>query len=778
MKMESSKFSTQRHVGELVWNMRLADLPRATNRVVLDRTYNGDPPFNDDLAEENHVEVNRNFLEGTGNLSDARTQWNSNFLKPGNIMTVQLDSGPIRKKSRWESIITKHLNRSLKRDLRMITQIRETGAGVLLHGIGPSHWSDRRSPIPKVIPISSLMIPSETDIDFSNLEYFAIFREMTPAQLYEKTHGPKRDPGWNMALVDREIKFIAEQVQKSPNASNYQFMPERIESLIKQDVGFWNSDAVPTIDYWDFYFREKEDGCGWYRRIFLDWSSGGREVTLANSTPSTSPNDGEWLYDSGKRKYADSWNEIIHCNFGDCSCVAPFKYHSVRSLGWMIWGIVDIGNRLQCKITEQAFSDLMWFFRTANQNDFNRIKKANFLHMGVIPSGIDWVKANERFAPNPQFIQLVMEKNRSQLQAHSSAFTRSSERSGLEKEKTATQVMAEVNSINTMVSGVMNMAYTYEGFKYREICRRFCIPNNPDKMVQKFRLACLSEGVPCEYLDVEKWDIEPERAMGFGNRTIQMAIVQYLNSIRQNLGPDAQRKVDHIGIQIMTDDVSMADDLAPVDTKNEISKSMRNAEDSTPRLMAGLPYEPTPDMIYEDYVIVWLRDMGLIIQQIQQSGNVGTQPQIMGLGNMVQHVQNFLQIMAGDPASRQKVRQYGDVLGQFTNLIKGFQQRLQQQLEQQAQNGAGGENPMAETQAKLQGQMMIDQAKAQNMRESHAERTAQRQTAFELEQQRKDREMNAKLRRDTITNVMETAADIRKKGIESINENQPTNENQ
>ena len=185
MKLNTSKFADQRHCEELVWQMRLADLPRGENRAILNRTYNGEPPFDAATAEENNVEVNRNFLEGAGTLTDARTQWNSNFLKPGDKFSVHLDSGPVHQKSEWGSIITRNINRNINRSLAMINNSRETGAGVLLHGIGPSNWDDRRSPVPKIIPISSLMIPSETDIDFENLEYFAIFREMTPAQLYE-----------------------------------------------------------------------------------------------------------------------------------------------------------------------------------------------------------------------------------------------------------------------------------------------------------------------------------------------------------------------------------------------------------------------------------------------------------------------------------------------------------------------------------------------------------------------------------------------------------------
>lgn len=769
-KDKNSKWESVGKTQEVVWRMRLADLPRSKNRDILNRTYNGEPPYDPQTAEENNIEVNRNFLEGTGNLTDARTQWNANFLKPGNVMTVALDCGPVHKKQEWSQIITKNLNRELKKSLGYITQARETGAGVLLHGIGPSYWSNRRSPIPKVMPISSLLIPSETDIDFENLEYFAIFREMTPAQLWEKTHGPKVDPGWNIPLVDREIYFIGQQVQKLINSTAFQFMPERITEIIKQDVGFWGSDAVPTVDYWDFYYREKDDGCGWYRKSFLDWESGGRDMVYDDKayapTGEKDPNGGQWLYDSGNRKYANSWSEIIHCNYGDCSCVAPFKYHSVRSLGWMIWGIVEINNRLQSKMTEQAFSDLMWFFRVASNNDFVRLKKANFLQMGVIPQGIEWIKGNERFSPNAQFLEMVLGQNRQLLSQHSSSFTRNAERTNMNTEKTATQVMAEVNSINTMVTGVMGLAKTYEGFKDREICRRYCIPNNPDPSVMRFRKACVSEGVPVEYLEVEKWDIDHEMAIGAGNRTVQMAIVQYLNSIRQNLGPEAQRKIDHIGIQIMTEDAAIAEDLAPTKGQDPISRSSHDAELTTERLMANLPLTPTPQMIYEDYVKVWLRDMGLIIKTIQAAGHMASAEQVMGLQNMATHISIFLQIMGQNQSEVPKVKEYSNLLGQLMNVVKGFAQRLAEQ--QQSANGNGANGIMAETAAKIQSDKIIAEAKAANLRESHADKTAQRTAQFQLEEQRKDQAAAADINRTNAVTAAQTAAQIRSEGVKAI----------
>jgi len=35
--------------------------------------------------------------------------------------------------------------------------------------------------------------------------------------------------------------------------------------------------------------------------------------------------------------------------FADLSAVAPFRYHSVRSLGWLLYAVINLQNRLRCK---------------------------------------------------------------------------------------------------------------------------------------------------------------------------------------------------------------------------------------------------------------------------------------------------------------------------------------------------------------------------------------------------------------------------------------------
>jgi hypothetical protein len=729
--------------------MRLADLPRGENRAILNRLYNGDPPFSEDEAEDNDVQINRNDLTGVNILSQARRQWMQAFLKPGNYFSVTLDSGPVHKRREWSHIITEEANRVLRKSRPYMEQQRATGAGTLLNGIGPCTWRTRRNVVCRELAVSSLMIPSETEISFENLPYVAIFNEMTYAQLYANTHGNRVDPGWNMPLVEAQLRYIRDQVMKQPNATAFQYMPERIEELVKQDLGFWGSDAVPTVDFWDFYFREDNDG-PIYRRVILDWGLAEGDLNaykasgqmpkkkIADEHFTKSDKHGGFLYTSGKRRFADSWEEIFHCQFGDCSAVPPFRYHSVRSLGWMLWGVCDLENRLHCRFSESLFEQMLWLFSVASNEQMTRLRKADIFHMGVVPPGINMLKAADRFIPDKDFVQMGFARFKQLMAENASAFTQDFERTG-QKEMTATETMARVNSMNALVSGMLTLAYNYEEYKDRETVRRLCIPGNPDPLSREFRTNCLAKGVPAQVLDVKRMVVTRERVLGVGNKTLEMAQVQFLQQMRKNLGPDAQRAVDHIAIESATDDAQLAAELAPTDTK-PISNSMHDAQLSTDRLLRGLPLAERPDMVYEDYVKVWLSDLATLLHQfIGQGAALPTPEQLAGFGNMVQHIGKFLEIMGQDDSEKEKVTEYRQGLSKLENLIKGLQQRMVQAARAQAKGpGANGVDP--KDVAKAQATVALARTKQQLAQDSHAQRTAQKQIAFELEQQRKDRE--------------------------------------
>ncbi len=260
-------------------------------------------------------------------------------------------------------------------------------------------------------------------------------------------------------------------------------------------------------------------------------------------------------------------------------------------------------------------------------------------------------------------------------------------------------------------------------------------------MAAAFQAACLKKGVPEAMLDPERIIVQRERVLGSGNQTMAMAIAQGIQTIRKNLGPDAQRKADHLFILTLSQRADLANELAPLKGMTVVSDSMHDAQLATDRLMRGLPFTQKANMVYEDYVKVWIADLGLMVQQIEQGGNMATVDQLRGFGNMVDTIEQFMQLVGGD--DNERLADYKNQLGGDVNKIKGFAQRLAQQMK--AQQGGQGLDP--KVMAEIQGKMLIDKAKASNLEQSHAVRTAQKQTAFELDQQRRDRETNAEIRR-------------------------------
>ena len=366
---------------------------------------------------------------------------------------------------------------------------------------------------------------------------------------------------------------------------------------------------------------------------------------------------------------------------------------------------------------------------------------------------------------------MAFARNRQLMSENAASFTQDFNQGDTGKEMTATETMARVNSVNALVSGMLSLAYTYEEFCYREICRRFCFKNSPDADVRAFRLACLKGGVPEEMLCSDYWDVTAERVLGGGNKTLEMAQVQFLQGIRKNLNPDAQRRVDHISIESATDDPALAEELASLSSQKKVTASVTNAQYATDRILKGLPFTLPEDAVVEDYILVWITDLAALIKQMQQPMIGVNAENLAGAFMLAQSVEPLVDQMAQDqdPEDKAKANQYGSALKQLIQQLNKLAQQLQQQMKAQQGNGAGAgageaaaaaakvQAEQAKTAVALKGKLMIDHAKAANMRESHAQRTAQKEVSAERAEQRKDRQAAADIRRKNVEHMHETA---------------------
>jgi hypothetical protein len=187
-------------VENLIWSLRLGDYSRSKNRARINSLFNGEPPFSEEDMRDNKSVTNVNFLESTTLAHNARRQFYNAFLKSGNYFTVNVDAKPRHKQKKWSAIITKEINKRMKRSLPYFENFRSTFASVVLHGIGPNVWNDKESWCPTMCGVEDVLVPGNTYLTMENLPFFAVYRPYTAMQLKKKISGPNVDAGWNVPI--------------------------------------------------------------------------------------------------------------------------------------------------------------------------------------------------------------------------------------------------------------------------------------------------------------------------------------------------------------------------------------------------------------------------------------------------------------------------------------------------------------------------------------------------------------------------------------------------
>lgn len=760
------KFEDAATVENIAWSMRLVEFGRSSNRDKIDQLAAGYPPIPPAEAEANGIEVNSNDLSLARLSHDARAQLYQGFFKPGNAFTARTDMGPIHKRSDRGSVVTKEVNRCIKRSMEYYELSRSEIAQDVLHGTGIGAWNTKQMWCPDPTAIVDVLIPSNTLLTFKNLPFFAICRNYTAEELYRLTHGPKVDSGWNIPVVMEAIRWAEKETQRlmGNTWNDAYWAPEKLTQRVVENSGLYASDMVQPISLIDFFFYDCESkDSGWKRRIIFDaWGGystyqGGTADTKTTPEKNIIGGRNQWVYNSGDRVYASKLSEIIHFEFADLTPMAPFRYHTVRSLGHMMYDACHLQNRLHCSFAEAVFEQLMQYFRVDSRDDSERALKIQLMNRGLIDPSVHFLSPEERWQPNAQLVEMGMAQYRRIIEDNSSSYVQNQNFSRDRTEKTKFQVQAEVNAMMTLVSAALQQSYRYKLGEYQEIFRRFMIPNSRDPDVREFRVRCLKRGVPEKMLVPEAWDLEPERVMGSGNKTLEMAIAQQLMEWRAAFGPEAQQTILHDAVLAITDDAAKARALVPETPK--LSDAAHDAMLAFGSLMAGAEVQFRPDQNRIDLVETLLGELALKIGQLARMGNLVSSPQeLLGLQNVATTIGKLIAQIEQDKPERERAKRYQQALGKLVNEIKGFAQRLQEQI--QSQNGDSGVDE--ETKAKIQAMLITAKAKAANTRESHAQRTAQRAAQFELEQQRKQDEHNLEMQREIQRQQVEdTATDIR-----------------
>ena len=773
-----SRFDSAAAVESLVWEMRLASFGRSSKRARIDDLFNGVAPYSELQQTENNLSVNFNDNTACVAAHGARRQLMAAIQKPNNFFSVKVDRGPIHKRQAYSTTLTKHINKPIKKSLPYYEDLRSTIANVVLHGVGPSVWRDKECWRPHARGVEDIMIPSNTLLSMENLSVFAVFEPLTAMQLYKLTSGPRVDPAWNMDLVNKMIDYAEKEIMEYGIKSSEYYSPEKLAERRKEDSGLYAADSITTIDTISFYFWNDEDKqAGWNKRIILDadWSNykrgrnegysrkdiGGlldRSKSRVKGKDDVERN--QFLYNPGKRKYSDKLSQLITFQFGDLSAVAPFRYHSVRSLGQLLYAPCHIQNRLHCHFLDSVFEQLMQYYRVKTLDDYQRALKVDLVNKGYIDESIQFVKPEERWKIDQGLTEFALQHNEGMIAQHSAIYSEGRRQQQNQKvERKELEIMADIHSETALVGAALSQAYIYQEAAFQEMARRFSKKNSKDPDVREFQKNCLRDGIPEDIVyNCECWEIAAERIMGAGNKTLETAIANQLMQWRPAFDPEPQRDILRIATLAITDDAGLSNNLVP-ENEQHISDSIHDAQLTAGTLMMGLQVDPKTGQNHIEFIETLLHEFSIVLKKIVGRGGMATPDEMVGMQNLAQHIEAHIQILAQDPEQKARVKEYMTDLGKIMNEVKALGQRLQERMKAK-QEQQGGIDP--KDKAKIAGMLINAKAKAESSRESHAQRTAQRQTQFEMKLVQDQREHQQKLAQQAQEHGLELQKEVLK----------------
>ena len=749
-KKEKREFGTPQQVWDVSEEMQQIEDYRAKDRARIDSLMNGQKPYSKAEEEKYNIQINVNWGEGKRIMMDANRQLNNAFLHPGTLFNCSLEEGPADKRREWGLSFTNLIHKPIQRNRtgeRHHYIMRSRNATICMHGVGVVYWANNFDWLPRYVPMEDFLVPTDTYCDFTNSRYFAINLYLAPGELVEMALSPNADRHWNREQVQK-ILDAHKYMYTESTPSTWRDQPQAMRQVHDQNKGYYYSDAVPKIRLRVFYWRDIKKPYTWYRTIILRENYGDAKLET-------------FVYDGSENSFANRVNHIVNITYGDNNIVAPLKYHSVRGLGQDLWSQVEISNRLRCEFLQAVFEHVKMYFKINDPADRDRLKQVVLQQYGFIPEGLTIVPRDQRHQIDASLVDDALSQTRQLMNENSAAFVQNVN-DGTQKEMTKFEAQARLNQVNVMIGGMLQMMYVQEGFYYEELVRRFCMDNPTDPDIKEFQRDCEREGIPGEYMKAHMWRVTPERVLGGGDKTLAQAESQWLIEHKNLFDPQSQQKIMRIATSTMLDDPAKGLMLVPSVSPTS-TDGTRVAQMLFGTLMQGVPVDMVTGIDQIGYIEAILKMMGAVVQRITSTDNVGTAEELIGLVTASQNVSQHIMVLAGDPKERQRVRQYGDSLGQLMNLIKAFAQRQAQARQaQQPQQ----QDPKAAAQA--QATMMNAQVKAQISAQKAMQKQKERQVEFQLDMARENMRTLSEIRREQLTHHQKMTNDALESTVSAL----------
>lgn len=398
---------------------------RSDNRDKITKGINGFPSLSADKAKQMGLKININWLEETVLAKQACLQYHNAFQSRNNFFTIDVPSMPPEHRQDWSLLLTQFVNKPMKASREYAGLVDNEFASVVAHGISPKIWLSQDKWLADFIAINDFRVATDTETSLRNLCWFAVRRRYTIGELVNRVFGKYADKGWDKKAI---IKILTAYWDKNWETLTYDWatFPEKLTQLVKQNIGFYMSDAVPVITLWHFYHLDDEKPLKkhWLMKVIPDRTTRGVEGA----------DEQNFLFKSDE-PVAEKLDHILHVQFGDLNGTPPYMFHAVRSLGFLLHESCFWMNLFRCRTFQHAWENFNLLWRSADGSPKARAQFLEFFHKGYVPNDVTILDQSQRHQINQELVEFVMGQAKQLMGEASASYTQDID-TGTKREQT------------------------------------------------------------------------------------------------------------------------------------------------------------------------------------------------------------------------------------------------------------------------------------------------------------------------------------------------------
>jgi len=703
--------------------LRESDAHADQDRSKVQAMFDGDPPYNPNTLRSmgQAYRANLNFGEAAADLENALAAYTDLVNGVEKLVEVKTTFGDESERQNWAGAISEEFHKTLVEWDQFHFNFQLLAHHFISQGLGVTFFENDKDWRWRVCGIGDFLIPRGTQATEDRIEFAVARRVYLAHELYNFIKNPKaaKEAGWNV----EEVRKALATIHKGNRPADQGW--EELEKEFKNNDLFYSYARAGEIRVNHYYVREYDGTVSHY-------------IGLRDGTNT------DFLYKKEGRfkKASEAFNLFT---FG----VGNGTYHSIRGLGYKIFPHIQVSNRLRCAMVDGSMMSTSLVLQPKTAEDVSRLSLAFAGPISFLPPNLEVVPTtfpnfNNSVMPVVQELSMTRQANTGSYRTHQQVQG--------SKERTATEVQAQLANESVLTTASINLFYVTWGKLLKESFKRLqkdtWQPGDAGyEGYQKFRSRLEQRGVPWKAV-IDVYDVTPVRAVGYGSSGARILAFNEFIQLLPRFDEVGQQNLirDRVAARVGYDQVDRY--LPAGKLKERLPTDAKIAELENAQFQDGRPISVMPTENHSVHIRVHLADARGMLDATSQ----GIAKPDMALAYLTlnyQHSMMHLQQIAGDPTRKIEVGQYNEMLNLMREAIVALENNMRAQQENMRKHqealakrggGQGGIDP--NTASKLQDHQLAMQMKVEEAKVDQQIKLADHQQKMAL----RDAEIASKIR--------------------------------